>query len=255
MLAGLLPAACSHDTSQDEASDAAPRADGGASPDANAAFDGGDEAAEARGPSDAGEDALTRLFDASGPDAEAALRSRYKVVLHLGDSEVGFGGGLTKALRRRFEAHHITFVSNSLTAAGLQSYDAEPRVRGLVKSANPDLVILNLGTNNLTVPHPEGLIGNIKSLVKKVSTGRDCVWVGPPHLPAGAKRESAMDDVLRENVAPCRYFESMHLKLALQKDHIHPTDRGGEVWADQLFRFIVFDEPPRGPFLDDEPPR
>jgi acyl-CoA thioesterase-1 len=194
--------------------------------------------------------------DASGVpgDLDAGVRTlkgRYKTVLHLGDSEVGFGGGLTKALQRRFEARGIRFFSNSLTSAGIQSYEREERLPRMVKLYKPELVLLNLGTNNLSVPHPDVLAASIRNIAKKISTdGRECIWIGPPHLRAAAKSEAAMTKVIEENVAPCKYFDSSQLELQMQSDRIHPTDRGGDLWADQVWRFIVVGDEPSGPFRD-----
>jgi acyl-CoA thioesterase-1 len=201
--------------------------------------------------SDAALDASAVSTPADFDAAVRTLKTRYKTVLHLGDSEVGFGGGLTKALQRRFEARGIRFFSNSLTSAGIQSYEHEERLPRMVKLYKPELVLLNLGTNNLSVPHPDVLAASIRNIAKKLSTdGRECIWIGPPHLRAATKSEAAMTKVIEENVAPCKYFDSSQLELQMQSDRIHPTDKGGDVWADQLWRFILIAEAPRGPFRD-----
>ncbi len=240
-----------------EVVDAAPTlAEAAAPQDASSLFDGaGNEASDA---SDASEAALDASTASTTPaDYDAALRglkTRYKTVLHLGDSEVGFGGGLTKALQRRFEARGVRFFSNSLTSAGIQSYEHEERLPRMVKLYKPDLVLLNLGTNNLSVPHPDVLAPSIRNIAKKLSTdGRECIWIGPPHLRAASKTEAAMTKVIEENVAPCKYFDSSQLELQMQSDRIHPTDKGGDVWAERLWRFIVVGEPAAtsgGPFRD-----
>lgn len=171
---------------------------------------------------------------------EAYVRPDVHRVLHLGDSTVGFAGGLTKALRPMFVDAGIKYYSDSYTAAGIQSYDddKEKRLQVLIKAFKPDMIIINMGMNNLTVPHPEVLVGHIQSLVKKI-IGEDpkrlCYWIGPPSWKPDRK---LLIPVLEEHTPPCIFFNSSNLLLERQKDKVHPTDKGGQVWAKHFWAFF-----------------
>ncbi len=160
-----------------------------------------------------------------------------KVVLHIGDSMVGYGHGLSLAMKKRYQAAGIEYHWDAWTSAQVQTID-RAKMDHLLAAFKPDLVLFNLGTNNLTVPHPEALAGGIKALAAHLAEqGRTCVWIAPirpkwtfnPHL----------YDVLEANVAPCKYFDAgPQLDPPLQTDHIHPTDPGGEQWAAPLWDFL-----------------
>jgi lysophospholipase L1-like esterase len=173
------------------------------------------------------------LSDAGAPDAKAP-RHRYRSVLHLGDSMVGFRGGLTRALENRFQDAGTRFFSNSLTSAGIASYDESDHMQKLLTRLDPEMVIVSLGMNNVTYPHPEVLRHNIVSIVKKIAP-RDCYWIGPPSW----KPDAALIKLLAESTTPCIFFDSSDLKLERQTDGIHPTELGGEVWAEAFWRFYL----------------
>lgn len=171
---------------------------------------------------------------------EAYVRPDVHRVLHLGDSTVGFAGGLTKSLRPMFVDAGMKYYSDSFTAAGIQSYDddKEKRLKVLIKAFKPDMIIINMGMNNLTVPHPEVLVGHIQSIVKKI-IGEDpkrlCYWIGPPSWKPDRK---LLIPVLKEATPPCIFFNSSNLLLERQKDKVHPTDKGGQVWAKHFWYFF-----------------
>jgi lysophospholipase L1-like esterase len=172
----------------------------------------------------------------SGHDAapEAAARpapKTYKTVVHMGDSMVG--GGLCKALAPKFKAEGTKFVRDVVESASITAFDESDRVPTLMKRYNPDLVLVTLGANDVFNDHPEYEIKHIESIVKKVGH-RDCVWIGPPLW----KGDKGLIAVLREHVAPCRFYDSGGLVLQRAGDGIHPTEKGGQVWADAFWPFF-----------------
>jgi acyl-CoA thioesterase-1 len=158
---------------------------------------------------------------------------KYKVVLHTGDSTVGGGHGLAKALKARFEAEGARYVSDTVNRASLLSYEVVDHIGTSIAKYQPDLVLVNLGTNEVFVPAPESLEPRIHAIVKRIGA-RDCVWIGPPTW----NGDKGIVDVLRENAAPCRFFDSSNLDLDRIKDGIHPTDKGGEEWAGKFWAFF-----------------
>jgi lysophospholipase L1-like esterase len=178
---------------------------------------------------------------AAGPVAPAPVAPKPeapkpRVVLHIGDSMVGYGHGLSLAMKKRYAAEAVEYHYDAWTSAQVQTID-DKRMDKLLGMFKPDLVLFNLGTNNLSVPHPEALASGIREIAKHLAQGgRTCVWIAP--IRPKWKYNPKMYDVLRENVAPCKYFDAGDIDPPLQTDHIHPTDAGGEQWAAPLWDFL-----------------
>lgn len=170
----------------------------------------------------------------AGPPAAPIHHGPYKVVLHIGDSTVGYMGGLEKALEKRFKAEGTKrFVFEAVTSASVANFDQSKQYRGLLAQHKPDLVILTLGANDVFIPRPDTLASNVTKIAKRASVV-DCVWIGPPTW----KKDSGIVDVIREHSAPCRFFDSSLLTLKRRSDGIHPTDEGGETWAALFWPFF-----------------
>ena len=175
-----------------------------------------------------------------------------KVVLHVGDSMVGYGHGLSLALKRRFDAAGIEYHWDAWTSANIPTVDPaqrkhtgdrdrSERLDKLIRTFHPDLVLLNLGTNNLAIPRPEAYADEIRSIAKHITEdGRDCLWIGP--IRPKWSHNPDMFDVLKNNASPCEYFDSSPIHPPLQSDDIHPTDPGGEQWATAIWDYLG--EPP-----------
>jgi acyl-CoA thioesterase-1 len=178
------------------------------------------------------------IVDAAPPPAPVAmlpaapLPKVYKTVLHTGDSTVGGGHGLAKALRSRFEADGSKYVSDTVNSASLLGSEPSAHLAESVAKHHPDLVLINLGTNEVFVPAPQALIGRIRAVVRNVGP-RDCIWIGPPTW----KGDKGIVQVLRDNVAPCKFFDSSDMGIERIVDGIHPTDKGGEDWAEKFWAF------------------
>lgn len=167
-------------------------------------------------------------------DAAPALPSLAgKVVLHVGDSMVGGTWGLTKALEQRFAAEGAKLVRDYKVSESIVSYDHSPKLKTLIEKHRPDIVIITLGTNDVFVPYPASMAGNIQNIVKRVGR-RECFWMGPPTW----KPDTGIVNVLKDNVAPCKFFDSSNLRLKRGGDGIHPTERGGEEWATSFWTYF-----------------
>lgn len=164
----------------------------------------------------------------------AATEARtYKLVLHMGDSTVGGNHALTFALKKRFTAEGSRFLSDTVESASIVSVANDSHLREIITKHNPDLVLLNLGTNEVFVPAPQALAQRIEAIVKRIGA-RECVWIGPPTW----KPDTGIVKVIREHAAPCRFFDSSNLKLDRVVDGIHPTDAGGEQWAAAFWEYF-----------------
>lgn len=179
------------------------------------------------------------LVAASIAESPTPALLRARTVLHLGDSTVGFLGGLQKSLDRRFSERHVHFYSRSWTSASLVSVDDSHDLDEALSRFDPDLVIFNLGMNNVSWTRPEVLMSHVPGIVKRLTAnGRSCVWVGPP---SWKEDRGVLVPLLAKSVAPCLFFDSRDLELERQTDDIHPTDVGGEIWGEAVWRFLETD--------------
>jgi acyl-CoA thioesterase-1 len=175
--------------------------------------------------------AVEETLDASAPAAAAPLAG--KTVLHVGDSMVGGKGGLSKALEQRFTGEGARLVRDYKVSESIVSYDKSTKLKALIAKHHPDIVIVTLGTNDVFVPFPATMAGNVRNIVGRIGP-RECYWMGPPTW----KPDTGIVQVLRDNVAPCKFYDSSSLKLQRAGDGIHPTDRGGAEWAASFWTFF-----------------
>lgn len=179
------------------------------------------------------EEILDAGLTAEPKTASAAAPVTGKTVLHVGDSMVGGNWGLTKALDQRFSSEGAKFVRDYKVSESIVSYDKSPKLKDLLAKHHPDIVILTLGTNDVFVPYPAAMAGNVRNIVARIGA-RECYWMGPPTW----KPDTGIVQVLRDNVAPCKFYDSSSLKLQRAGDGIHPTDRGGAEWATSFWTFF-----------------
>ena len=169
----------------------------------------------------------------SAPVALAPPPKKGTVVLHVGDSFVH--SGLTQRLRTHLEPLGVRYEVRAEHSTN--SLDWSKRVPGEVSAAQPDLVIITLGGNEIGSKHLDVQARAIRRIVDSIG-GRPCVWTTPPLW----MEESGLFDVLQANVSPCRFFETDAVVgsfIPRRADKIHPTAEGGAVWADKLFAWVM----------------
>lgn len=174
---------------------------------------------------------------AAAEESDAALPptpKKYARVLHTGDSMVG--GGLCKALQPRFEAEGAKFYRDVWESGRIFQFAASARIPKLLQKIDPDLVILTLGSNDVWLNEPEQIAKGAEKIAKIVSEGgRECWWLAPPIWKPYFK---GIVDLLREHTAPCAFFDASDLEMQRRPDGIHPTDKGGETWADGVWKAL-----------------
>lgn len=178
-------------------------------------------------------DDTTADAGAAGDKTAAPASLAGKTVLHVGDSMVGGNWGLTRALEQRFTAEGAKFFRDYKVSESIISYDKSSKLKDLIAKHHPDIVILTLGTNDVFVPYPQSMAGNVQNIVKRIGN-RECYWMGPPTW----KPDTGIVQVLKDNVAPCKFFDGSALKLERVGDGIHPTDKGGAAWAASFWQFF-----------------
>lgn len=164
-------------------------------------------------------------------------------VLHVGDS---FAGALGIPLGKRLEAKGVRSVLKSTDASYLTDWAWNGDLQKQIWKYNPDLVLLTLGANELKITDPEARTKTVKKLVSLLG-GRPCVWIA---IPLWNGPENGLLEVIRENVAPCRFLDTNALMdtahMARIQDGIHPTASAREAWADLVLDWLVTHREPNG---------
>ncbi|HET7538595.1 MAG TPA: SGNH/GDSL hydrolase family protein [Polyangiaceae bacterium] len=167
------------------------------------------------------------------PSENSAPMPKGTRVLQIGDSFADALGGKLSPLLRAAE------VKTSLefeTPSYIPNWSYGTKLQKLLSNYRPDLVLITLGANEIEIPHPEERIKPVRHLVQTLA-GRPCVWIAPPLW----KPDSGVLQVIRDNVAPCRYLDSNQLvhDLPRARDKIHPSMAGREIWAKVVFDWLV----------------
>lgn len=170
---------------------------------------------------------------ATPPRPEPPPIPRNTAVLHVGDSMVE--SGLAQALRPRMKALGVRYEVRGEQSTFTQTWAG--RMDELVAATQPDLVIITLGGNEIGNTRPESSARFVKRIVN-ATKGRPCVWMTAPLW----REETGIYDVIQKNAAPCRFFETDRFltePIERRGDKIHPTPKGGEVWAELFWSWLM----------------
>jgi lysophospholipase L1-like esterase len=153
-------------------------------------------------------------------------------VLHIGDSFAV--AGFAQALKPHMQALGVRYEVRAETSSFTTTWAA--RMDLLVANTQPDLVIVNLGANEFTNTDPPAHAPAVRRIVKSIGN-RPCVWVSPPSW----RKDTGITEVMRENTAPCRFFDSdvlVKTPIPRQGDKIHPSEAGGAIWAEAFWTWL-----------------
>jgi hypothetical protein len=163
------------------------------------------------------------------------------VVLHIGDSFLL--AGFAQALKPRMKALGVRYEVRSEQSSYTTTWAG--KMERLMVETKPDLVIINLGANEIANTDPPTHAPAVRRIVKGIG-GRPCVWVSPPLW----RKDTGIINVIRENSAPCRFFDSDRLvpqPIPRINDKIHPTLLGGAEWAKAFWNWLHAERVPLTP--------
>ena len=183
--------------------------------------------------------AALALVASVAPAAPPRPAPRGPVVLHVGDSFVY--AGLAQALRPRFEAFGLRYLTVSKTSAFIPTLPAAIGLRSLVASYRPALVLVTLGANDMTAFDPESRAGAVRSLVPSLGD-TPSLWTLPP--PWNEKGRVVLRVIERE-APPCRTFDPTPVADRIRRgpDGIHPSPEGGAFWAEMFWAWLGVADP------------
>jgi hypothetical protein len=98
----------------------------------------------------------------------------------------------------------------------------------------PTYILIVLGGNELTLPHPEYRQKHIDKIIRKIGN-IPYVWIGPPNW----EEDTGINDMLLKSVGRKRFFPSLKLEFDRQSDGAHPTQKSAYIWMDSIAAFMM----------------
>ena len=123
----------------------------------------------------------------------------------------------------------VTWESSSIHA-----WNNSDKIQKYIEEAKPDFIIVSLGSNEMELKYFDRRIPDIEAIIKKIGD-IPYVWVGPPLW----KEDRGVYPMLGKGVPKEKLFRITDIGL-IEKgpDHVHPTRKGADQWADTLMRWI-----------------
>ncbi len=189
--------------------------------------------------------------------------SNAETVLYIGDSHSygKFGTVIDTELRLKYESVAIysscgSSARNWLNESGLEKTvcgfwmkdnETEKRVANyktpslseLLLKYNPDVTIVQLGTNMAASKNPENHKASVEKIMELIkNSGSKCVWIGPPDANSAVvpdERLKIVSDYLISISAKwdCSYIDSLKLTSfpVESKEGIHYPPKHAEAWG------------------------
>ncbi|NLE85768.1 MAG: hypothetical protein GX607_05165 [Myxococcales bacterium] len=195
-------------------------------------------------PADAPTDPVDAPTDPVDTPTKPAPLPAGTTVLHVGSSTAG---ALGIDLKRELEERGVRCVLRFKESTFIPQWAGEEMgLRKLLANYNPDLVIISLGGNEVTMPNPGARASAIRRIVQMVGD-RPCLWIGTPKWEA--RPHTGILDVIRENSGSCHYIDTDALVPNLEPlpDGIHPTFNERRRWARAMIRWLEHNRDPDGP--------
>lgn len=168
------------------------------------------------------------------------------VVLHIGDSFAQ--SGFSQVLKPMFQDAGARYVLRARQSLYIPTIVNALDVRQLMRTYTPQLVIINIGANEMRMPQPEDHAYAVKAVSSVIGT-TSCVWVTPP--PPVPQGQTGIVEIMKRDSSPCRVFDSGPLAATLPRggDKIHPNKEGGAIWARAFWDWLQQErDPSKGPF-------
>ena len=136
--------------------------------------------------------------------------------------------------KNNYKVTGVTWESSSIPA-----WSNSGKIKEYLKMSRPDFVIISLGSNEMELKHFDRRIPDVKKIVSQLDS-LPFIWVGPPLWKEDKGVYAMLEKALPEGVL----FRTENIEIPRGKDHIHPTLKGADVWADTIMRWIPFSPHP-----------
>lgn len=114
------------------------------------------------------------------------------------------------------------------------------KIKEYIRLSSPDFIIISLGSNEMELKHFERRLPDVKKIVEQIDS-IPFIWVGPPLW----KEDKGVYKMLEKGVQKDQLFKiGTDFEIPRGGDHVHPTRKGADVWADTLMRWIKYSSHP-----------
>ena len=158
---------------------------------------------------------------------------RHARILHIGDSHVA--AGLKKSLAHHFREAGARFHQEGWVGSRCKSWVSSGRLKALVTDFRPTVVVVTLGTNEMKNHKPDRNRSWVRGIVRRIDRA-SCYWIGPPPL---LEDVHGYNDMLKQTIQPCRYFDSRILDVQPHEDGtFHLSIEEGTEWGDRIWHWM-----------------
>lgn len=161
----------------------------------------------------------------NGPD------STIRNVLIFGDSMTHYlAMSIAKyGSKNNYQVTSVTWVSSSI-----MKWSKTDKINKYMEMVKPDFVIISLGANDVSLRDFDKKIPEINKIIEQLGSV-PFIWVGPPMW----KKDKGLYAMLEKSIGEGKVFHiEEDFKIPRARDHIHPTQKGAQIWADSLMRWI-----------------
>lgn len=150
-------------------------------------------------------------------------------VLIFGDSMThNLGMSIAKyGSKNNYKVTSVSWESSSILA-----WANSDKISQYIAMSKPDFIFISLGSNEVGLKNFEARIPQIKKIIDKIGD-IPYIWVGPPLW----KKDDGLYPLIEKNIGDGRFFSTGNLELERGPDHVHPTRKGADTWADTLMRW------------------
>lgn len=130
--------------------------------------------------------------------------------------------------KNNYKVTGVTWESSSIP--GWKNSD---KIKKYMEMVKPDFIFISLGSNEMELKNFERRISDIQAISAQMGD-IPYIWVGPPLW----KKDKGVYPMLEKALPKGKVFKIEELDIERGPDHVHPTKRGADVWADSLMRWI-----------------
>jgi len=142
----------------------------------------------------------------------------------VGDS---LAQGLSSPLKQFAKDKKIKFHSRTVVGSTSIFWSKSYYLKNDLKTYNPDLIIVSLGTNDMKLSHaPQKEIEKISQQL--INTNAKIIWLVPPSMPF---TDNGVREVIYHLPSQINKLKCEDLSLERSKDKIHFTFKGYNDWA------------------------